>query len=732
VTIFARLLPLPAAGRPPAARPLSLAASLAAALTALTMLIAAPASAVVTTGVGPIKVGLAPRASTFILDGGLGAKFENPEGNPVLHGTNTYAVYWDPTDHYHGDWQRVIDTFFQSAGAASGSPESVFAVNSQYTDKTNAPAYNRATFRGAYTDTEPYPTSGGCEEPNLAHPEDLIGPGNTPVCLTSTQLATAVEAFVNVHGLQKGMNTVFYMLTPPGVTVCLDGGGASGHCSDHSETAESYEHSFCSYHAALNPDNVPTGDANTIVYGVIPWSAGGLGDNHMINEFPGWDCQDGGYNPASKPLAEEKEKAKVKSLKEEKEFTEKNASEKAAALETERLEGPHAQEPNQVVCPSSDGGCDTGLADLITNQIATQQQNIVTDPLLNAWQDPAHRESTDECRNWFAPTLGGSAAGVPGSGAGTLYNQSLAGNDYYLNEAFNLASYRLPYPAVPCLSGIALDPKFTAPNMVNVGDVVGFDGMESNISLNAAFGYSAGGAPQSTYAKYTWSFGDGSPAVTGYAPGAPACEETQWLSPCAASVFHAYAYGGTYDVALTVTDVGGNTATVTNLVTVIGPPPPPVGNQPGGPGSTAGAATPAAAGSVTPPVPNPVAAASVLSRTLRSATKSGVVVRYSVNEQVAGRFEVLLNSALARRLGISGSPAVGLPAGSAPQLVVAKAVIVTTTGGGSTMKIQFSKRTAQRLAKQRRVSFLLRMIVRNAASHPPASTTVLLSFTLTH
>jgi hypothetical protein len=122
----------------------------------------------------------------------------------------------------------------------------------------------------------------------------------------------------------------------------------------------------------------------------------------------------------------------------------------------------------------------------------------------------------------------------------------------------------------------------------------------------------------------------------------------------------------------------------------------------------------------------------VISRTLRTATKGGVVVRYSVNEQVAGHFEVLLSTATAHHLGISGTPAVGLPAGSAPQLVVAKAIIVTTSGGHSTVSIQFSKRTDQLLAKQRRVSFMLRMIVRNAASHSPASTTVLSSFTLTH
>jgi hypothetical protein len=237
------------------------------------------------------------------------------------------------------------------------------------------------------------------------------------------------------------------------------------------------------------------------------------------------------------------------------------------------------QEPNLGTCPSPDGFCDTGLADLIINQIAVEQQNIVTNPLLNAWQDSAGNEATDECRNFFAPATGDYKKG-------TLTNQSFNGGHYYLNDAFNMAALRLTYPGVPCLEGVNLEPKFTAPTTVNAGDVVAFDGMESNISLNSAARY-AGGAQTGNFATYTWNFGDGSPAVVGYAPGVPACT-TPWLSPCAAGVFHAYTYGGTYPVTLTVTDVGGNTASVSAAVVVVGPPPPSSsGSSPGGAGAGA-------------------------------------------------------------------------------------------------------------------------------------------------
>ncbi len=105
--------------------------------------------------------------------------------------------------------------------------------------------------------------------------------------------------------------------------------------------------------------------------------------------------------------------------------------------------------------------------------------------------------------------------------------------------------------------------------------------MGSLITLNASVDYSGSGTPQPDYATYSWNFGDGTPAVAGYAPGSPACE-LPWLTPCAASVLHSYQYGGTYEVTLTVTDVAGNKASVTHQVTVVGPP------APGTPGSATG------------------------------------------------------------------------------------------------------------------------------------------------
>ncbi len=748
--------------------------------------------------------GLQPREAGSVFEGMPTVEsFNNSEGNLVLHKNETYAIYWDPTDHYHGDWQHLIDTFFQGLGADSGSTGTVFAVDSQYTDKSDLPASYLSTLHGAYTDTDPYPMgASNCKDPNPLEALDLIGPvvagEHTEVCLTDPQIRAELKTFIAAHGLQKGVGSIFYLLTPPAVTVCLQKegeGGKANHCSDHTGSIESYKNSFCSYHSDfsnLTLENTTTPNPNTILYGVIPWSAGGLGDYHLkgaADETSAYDCQDGGWYFNPKTSEEEKETSKVSpkeeedkrreeeakkrataeaeettkqttyeeaykkeliskteleeketELKEEKEARiEKEAAEeiKAAKAEKEarekkeKLEGAHQEEPNQDGT-GPDGSPDTGLADLIVSQIGVQQQNIVTDPLLNAWQDSAGNEVTDECRNSFQPYLGGGLTANELTYAGTLYNQSFAGANAYINDAFNLAAGRLPYPGVACITGISLVPQFTVPNTVNTGELVGFNGMESNITLNDDVGYSkTTGAEEPRYATYKWDFGDNTPEVTGVAPGAPSLNspetspcELPWKAPCAASTFHSYQYGGTYEVTLTVTDTGGNTASTTQKITVVGPPPPPPPPPPAPPAVV----PPAPAVPSVPPVPvvpGPKATAAAISSSLKKVASSGLVVHYSVSEQVAGRFEVLLAAATAHRLGISAPVASDLPSGSPKTLEIGHALLVTTKAGSSSVRIKFSKKIAKHLRRAHSVTLMLRLTAHSASTQDPLFTTVL-------
>jgi PKD domain-containing protein len=698
-------------------------AALAASLAATLLIAAAPARAVVTE-VSGTKVGLQPRTETLFGEGAEPKTFSNVTGNVVLHGNvGDYAIYWDPNDpiEFHHEWVTNIDGFFHELGEAH--TDTPFGVIAQYRDRSNAVSPFHALFKGAYSDTAKFP-AGKCTDPKNVKTR----------CLTDAQLREQLQSFIATHNLPKGMGTVYYLLTPPGTTVCLD--AAATRCSDYSlslkeESEEkresvSYKNSFCSYHSDINPDNAVEGDASTILYAAIPW----------IGYTSSYDCQDGGWNPekhgekkeAPKKLSAKEEQAREKKLEEDPE--ELRLQEEKAR----RLEGPHIEEPNQGVV---EGNYTEGLSDLLVNQIAEEEMNTVTDPLLASWHDAKGNEATDICRDFFASTAGeggshgeiaGSATAVQETEAGTLSNVTVGAHRYYINNVFSLSDFT--FYGNGCTGGLGLVAAFTPPNPVNAGEILGVDGMESEISLITTPAYTESGVAGPTFATFSWNFGDGTPEVQGFAPGAPTCE-VPWLSPCAASAFHSYEYGGTYNVTLTITDVDGNKTSVTHPVTVDGPP------APGSPGSGgSGGSTGSGSGSSTSAsgsgseLPAPVAAAAIVRQALRTALRKGLLVSYSVNEQVAGRFEVLLSSAVAHKLGITGTLATGLPAGSPSELVIAKAILVTTKAGHSAVHIQFSKRTAARLKRVHKVSLMLRLTVRNAAKSDPLTTTVLSNVTL--
>jgi len=717
-----------------------------AALSISFLLAAVPAGAVIATA-GSTKVGLQSRSASLAQGAGEGeaATFANNSGNAVLSGsTSEYAIYWDPEVRFDSEWVANLDGFFQGLGETH--LDTPFGVLAQYRDRSNTIASFQALFKGSYSDTVHYP-AGKCTDP-----------GHLSLCLTDAQLREQLQSFIATHDLPTGMDTIYYLLTPPGVAVCLD--EAATRCSDYSLTAEeklkeernspSYKESFCSYHSDINTDNAPEGDGKTILYAAIPWTA----------NTTAYDCQDGGWNPEKhlekreepKELSPTEKAARKKQLEED--APKKRVEEEEAIQLATRLEGPHIEEPNQetgseILHPAA------ALSDLLVNQIAEEEMNTVTDPLLNAWHDTKGEEATDLCRNSFASTAGeggsvgeiaGSVLANPLTEAGTLSNVTVGPRRYYINNVFSLSGRF-------CSGGPGLIASFTAPNPVNTGEIIGVDGMESTVSLIEGKAFGPTGPPTTTYATFSWNFGDGTPEVKGYAPGAPICE-APWLSPCAASAFHTYQYGGKYSVILTITDVAGNTTSVSHEVVVNGPAKPEEkgsGSGSGGgsggsnttpgttspnpstTGSTAGTATTkTSTGGSSPakPIPGPVASAAVVSRSLATALKKGLVISYSVNEQVAGQFQVLLASRLAKRVGLHGPAATGLAPGSVPSIVIGKAILVTTKGGRNKVKIQFGKKTAAKLRRLGSVPLTIRLVVRNAASHNPQTTTVISAVTL--
>jgi hypothetical protein len=611
----------------------------------LVLAAAAPAGAVVTGGVVGEQRRAAPTISLAPLQ---------YHGGPVLHSSVAYSIYWDPTGSYTSEWKQLINGYLQGVGAEKGTLNNVFAMNGQYRDASGRAA-NEAIYRGSYTDETPYPTTGNCVA------EAAIA------CLTDQQIRTELLSVINSGKLPGATGTpVYYVLTPPGVTVCDGVGG----CSVSTETPPN---GICGYHSAINPES-----SSPTIYAVQPWVAGNAG-SVIEPQAP---------TVTRTPTAADR------------------------ACQNNRL----FDEPNQSPSHNIFGEWTAGLADVIINDLSIEQNNVVTNPLLNGWyQTATSAEQSDMCQFAFGPDpvpLPSPTSEQQPANAQIISNETINNHKYYLQLGFDSVGVTAG-KGLTCWSGVVLEAHFTAPNPVNAGDVVGFDATESNITLNA---HTQGLPPDEPYVAplYTWNFGDGT-TVTG---------------SNTASQFHSYAHGGTYNVTLTVTDSSGNSNTVSQPITVVGGS---SGSAPVG-GTSTSTPTPGAPVSGTPSpnltLPNPVAAAAAVSRSLRSVLRKGLVVRYSVNEQVAGHFEVLLGKTIARRLGISGETALGMAAGTPPQVVVARAVLVTTQAGRGNVVIQFSKRTAARLKRLHKVTLMLRLIVRNAASHTPASTTVLSTVTL--
>ena len=806
-------------------------------------------------------------------------------GGPVIHASDTYAIYWDPLELYNSEWMRLIDGYFRNVGEASGSQNNVFALNAQYgeTGYRTGPgasaaakedhAADQTTFRGAYTDTDSYPTSGGCTERAEV------------ACLTDQEIKTELQKVIQsgklpgatgtVPGAQK--TPVYYILTPPGVTVCTDSSSPST-CSNsamlETESQEikenKIEHSsetgICGYHSTIDPHS-----ATPIVYAVQPWVAGYAG---LAGSGSGASLMTTG--PTADVLA-----------------CQDNVS---------------LEEPNQLSGRNPFAFYGAGLADVIIGDLAYEQSDIVVDPLLNGWyqnaspEEHGYPEQADMCHFNFGVE---PSPPNPQTHAGTASSEELGSGNYYIHWGFNSSGFATGKETIGCWQGVDLEPHITTPNPAKTGDVIALDADESGITLAAAplnlrpakeetrmsdelviladqkvelaseitefagqevelaakitnlelgVGHEEAEIQQLTKEEQRIVSGEAKLAkerkeaeeagltkaeeekfteienrlstehqriatakaadeatkesgekdittaerelrsvserktvveehkriVEGDKPLAEEekkladehrliAEREPLIAPIykwdfgyqengkevteegeeKASVLHTFPCAGTYTVSLTVLDGGGYEQglpeSVDKTITVEGKSceVSPSGGESGGSGgsgssgASSSSTTPNGAaisssgapsgGPAKPQAPAPAAAQAIVSSSLAKTVKKGLVVKYSVNEQVAGSFNVLLAASIAKRLGLRLPLATGLPAGTPPQEIVGKALLITTKGGHGTIKIEFGKVTGGRIGKLGKVSLMLQLNLRNAAGR---TTTVLSKITL--
>lgn len=175
-------------------------------------------------------------------------------------------------------------------------------------------------------------------------------------------------------------------------------------------------------------------------------------------------------------------------------------------------------------------GHSNGNVDDTLSSLSHEANESITDPELNAWYDVEGFENGDECRNTpfeedYGPPLGGSA--------GSLFNQSINGGHYYLQQEWSNDIEDCAQRVGPAT------PQIANPGAIAPGQTVQFNG--------------SGSIPgDGGIESYEWEFGDGS---TGSGP----------------KPSHSYAAVGEFTVTLTLTDDAGYEYSTSRQVTVAVP-----------------------------------------------------------------------------------------------------------------------------------------------------------------
>jgi PKD domain len=164
-------------------------------------------------------------------------------------------------------------------------------------------------------------------------------------------------------------------------------------------------------------------------------------------------------------------------------------------------------------CQSSNPRPNASTADPVLSTLSHEHNEVVTDPLGDAWIDGGGNEDGDLCIRNFGPALGGSGAAA--------WNEVIHGGHYFLQEEWSNED-------ASCQPRDETDPvSFAAPGSFPARTTTTFAGRASD--------------PDGTIVSYDWFFGDGGRAhrrVTS----------------------HRYSRPGSYKVILRTTDSAGNWA----------------------------------------------------------------------------------------------------------------------------------------------------------------------------
>jgi hypothetical protein len=298
-------------------------------------------------------------------------------------------------------------------------------------------------------------------------------------------------------------------------------------------------------------------------------------------------------------------------------------------------------EPNLPALPASPTAQQVSVdaGSRLVSPLSQGQIAAIVNPDLNSWFALDGSETSDNSCAPFGPPYD---------------NVTVGGGSYVLQREFNNAGVIETDPNAPaCALTVTMAPTFVVPSAVNQGDVVEFDGSTTVSSLIV---------PK---AGYGWSFGDGTPYAVG------------------PSVVHTYAKGGTYTVKLTVMDRGGNFASLSQTISVLGPT-----------GQTVPVTTSKSKTKLR-------AKLALMPQGLRDVLRAGIATKVTSNERANGFVTLSIPRAVATRAHIK--------AGKSSSVVVGRGTVAGIKVGTVHLHLRLSRAVTKKLGHLHHVALTVKL-----------------------
>ena len=634
-------------------------------------------------------------------------------GGAVMHKNEVFALTWDQHRAYWSTTRGYVEQFLRDVADSSGSLNSPYALTTQYNDGAGRAA-NASSFGGGCIDYGVVggsacefggPTGAGHNYPTSActpKGDSFVSMASVLVnsdCLTDAQLKAEVATMVAQTGIVSrttpGYTPLVTLLLPPGVETCLD--AARSLCSVNAylnpppalvSAATSGGHILTgTYRVSLtyltaSGESVPssmqtiaaTTDLSTITIKSPPPAPGVTGWNAYVTTASGLtlllqsgsipigtditlDHLTGGPTPTQPAFCSYHSQVNV------------GGTEVAYVVQPWSA-GTGCDEPDAPTIPAAPTPQQLSVAvgQRLVSPISQSQIAAIVNPAFNSWAalDGSEIQDNHACRPL-------------GNGLDTVNVGSSAQNPYYLQREFNNASVLEldPWTYFGCAPVVNLAPLFVAPSAVNQGDEVQLDGSATASTLIV---------PSS---GYVWNFGDGSALAVG------------------PSLVHSFGKAGTYTVTLKVTDRGGNTASYSQVMTVLTasgqPAPPPTSGGGGGTGGSGGGS-----GGSTGAKPLSVHL-QLMPQSLRSALTWGLRLRVNSNQRANGLVTVSISRQAAKRAHIR--------VGRSLTVVIGRGTVSQIANGTITLRLGLSHNMTLRLRSLRHVTVTVRLALVPAIGH---------------